>query len=804
VLNDIRFGLRRLLKNPGFTLVALATLAAGIGVNGTVFTITNAIMFKGLPFANADRIVYLSMQNTQRADQFVGVSFPDFRDWRARARSYEGMAAFSGTQLNVGGDDNLSEVYPAAQLTANGFSVIGVRPVLGRDFTSRDDQPGAPGVTMLTYGLWQRRYGKDPAVIGKVVRINGAPTTIVGVMPADFTFPFNVDLWIPLPTTPNSEKRDVRNLGVYAALREGTSVASARAELATMWADLQRAYPATGANFTARVQTYQEQVVGSDLGTIFYAMLVAVGFVLLIACANVANLQLGRAVGRAREIAMRVAIGATRGQIVRQLLVESVLLSLGAGLVGLVIAYWGARAFDLTITPMGKPRWMVMSLDARVLAYLASISLGTGILFGLVPALRLSRLEVHTALKDGSRGAGTGARNRRLAATLVVTELALAVVLLAGAGLMIRSFLNVYRAPLGVNSSHVLTARLALPIARYSGPERQVAFYERLKGRLEAVPGVSVAAIGTTLPTGGSMTLPYELDGAPAVDPQRRQTLAAIVVSPDYFRVWEVKPVRGRAFTEADGVTGPPVVLVNEAFASKIWPNEDALAKRLRVFNGPNADPWLSVVGVMPNIVHNDISPRKIDPVIYLPYRQKPMAGIVVIARTTVLPGTLSTAFRREIQTLDADLPIFNLWTMEERLQRNYSFTGVIGSLFVIFAVLALLLASVGLYAVIAYSVSQRVQEIGVRMALGATARAILRLVFQQGLLQLAIGLAIGLAGAVAMTRVLRSVLIGVSPGDPSAFLLAAAVLALTAAFGTFLPARRAMRVDPVVALRDE
>jgi putative ABC transport system permease protein len=804
VLSDIRFGLRSLLKSPGFTLVALATLASGIGVNGTVFTITDVVLFKGLPFTNADRIVYVSMRNAQRADQFVGVSYPDFRDFRAQLKSFEGLAAFTGAQINVGGDDNLSEVYPAALQSANGFQVIGVRPIAGRDFSAADEAPGAPPVAILTYGLWQRRYGKDPATIGKVVRMNGTPTTIVGVMPPDFAFPFNADLWTPLPITPNTEKRDARTMGVYGALREGVSLNAARAEMETVSTDLQRAYPVSNAGFSGRVQTYHDQVVGSDIGTIFSAMLVAVGFVLLIACANVANLQLGRAVRRGREIAVRVAIGATRRQIVRQLLVESVLLSGAAGIIGLIIAFWGARLFDLVVTPMGKPAWMIFTLDARALAYLAAISLGTGILFGLVPALRLARVDVHAALKDGTRGAGTGARHRRLAAALVVAELALAVVLLAGAGLMIRSFLNVYRAPLGVNSANVLTMRLALPAARFGAPDRQIAFYERLKPRLEAVPGVTTVAIGTTLPTGGSMSLPYELDGAAPVEPQRRPTLSAIVISPEYFRVWEVRPVRGRAFTETDGVVGPPVVIVNQAFASKFWPGEDPLVKRLRLFSGPTAEPWLTVVGVVPNIVHNDISPRKIDPVVYLPYRQKPMPGIAVLARTSVPPGTLSTAFRREVQAIDADLPIFNLWTMAERLQRNYSFTAVIGTLFAVFAALALLIASVGLYAVIAYSVSQRIQEIGVRMALGATGRTILRLVFGQGMLQLGMGLAIGLAGAFALTRVLRSALIGVSPSDPGAFVIAAAVLAVSAALGTLVPARRAMRVDPVVALRDE
>ena len=804
LLNDARFAVRTLRKSPGFALVALAMLALSIGVNGAVFAITNGVVFNGLPFANSDRIVYFSTRSTERPDQSLGVSFPDFRDVRDHATSFEGLSAFNGAQLNVGGDDNLAEVYPAAQMSANSFRLIGQRPVAGRDFEPGDEAPGAAPVAILTYGLWQRRYGKDPGTIGRVVRINGAPTTIVGVMPPDFTFPFNVDLWTPLPVTPNTEKRDARAFGVYGALRDGVLLESARAELATISADLQRTYPDSNGRFSLRLETYREQVIGSDVAVMFFAMLAAVVFVLLIACANIANLQLARALDRLREVSIRVAVGATRGQIVQQLLVESVLLSVIAGIVGVALAAWGARTFDVVVTPLGKPRWMSFSLDRRVLMYLTTISIGTGVIFGLAPALRLSRLDVHAMLKDGSRGAGRSLEHKRLAAALVIVELALAVVLLTGAGVMMRSFLNVYQAPLGINSSHVLTLRIALPANRYQGSVRQLGFYDSLTARLRAIPGVSTVAFGNVLPTGGSTSLPYEVEGTSPVDPQHRLTLAAVIISPAYFQIWEVRPVRGRSFTETDGVTGPPVAIVNEAFATKNWPGDDPLTKRLRVFNGTSPEPWLTIVGVVPNIVHNDVSPRKLDPVIYVPLRQRPVAGVAVMTRTTVLPGTLSSAVRREIQTLDADLPIFNLWTMEERLQRNYSLLGVIGSLFVIFAVLAVLLAAVGLYAVIAYAVGQRTQEFGVRMAIGASARSVVGLVFGQAMSHLVIGLVVGLAAALGLTRVLRNVLIGVSPADPVSFALAAMVLSITAVCGTLLPALRAMRVDPLVALRAE
>jgi putative ABC transport system permease protein len=444
---------------------------------------------------------------------------------------------------------------------------------------------------------------------------------------------------------------------------------------------------------------------------------------------------------------------------------------------------------------------MVLTMDERAIAYLVALSIGTGVLFGLAPAFRLSKLDVNSTLKDGARGASAGIRGKRLASILVITEMALAIVLLAGAGLMVRSFLNVYRADLGVNSSHVLTMRTQLPPRKYARPEDQIAFQDSLMSRLASLPGVESVAIGTTLPTGGSMTFPYEFQGAPPFDEQHRPTLSAIVISPDYFRVWQVRVLQGRSFAESDTSSGVPVAMVNQAFAAKFWPGQDPLTKRLRVFTGNAPGDWLTVVGVVSNIVHNDIAARTVDPVIYLPYRQLPMAGVAVLARTLVAPGTLSTAFRREVQAVDADVPIFNLWTMEERLLRNYWFNRLIGWLFVLFAGIALLLASVGLYAVIANAVNQRTQEIGVRMAVGATARNILQLVFVQGMRHMAIGLAIGLLGAFALTRVLRSVLIQVSPNDPGTFLIASLTLMAAAALGCLIPARRAMRVEPVLAL---
>jgi putative ABC transport system permease protein len=591
---------------------------------------------------------------------------------------------------------------------------------------------------------------------------------------------------------------------VFARMADGATLKSARAEMGTISRNLQSAYPNTNQGLDAWVRTFNEFYVGPWLTTIFGAMLGAVSFVLLIACANVANLLLGRAVGRMREISIRMALGAGRWRIVRQLLVESLMLSLAGGMIGWLIAIWGVHAFNLAIIPYYKPGWMNFSMDYRVFTYLVMISVGTGILFGLAPALRLASVDVNTSLKDGGRGSSTGARGRHLSSILVIAEVALAVVLLAGAGLMVRTFLNVYRASLGVNTINVLTMRLALPAAQYPKPTDQISFHDRLKPRLRSLPGVTSVDIANFLPTGGSTPFQYELEGVPAVSSQRRPTLSALIIGPDYFHAMDVRPVSGRVFTDVDGVSGPPVAIINQSFASKFWPGQDPLGKRLRLFTAGTPEPWLQVVGVVPNIVQNDISPRQIDPLIYVPYRQKPAADMAIVARTVVPPGSLATAFRREIQELDSDLPIYNLWTMQERLERNYWFYRVLGVLFVIFAGIALFLASVGLYAVMAHSVSQRTQEIGVRMAMGATGRTILRLLFTQGMLRVAIGVAIGLIGALGVTRVLKAILVQVAPADPMTFAAASVVLAVAAALGCWIPARRAMRVDPMVALRHE
>jgi len=810
-VRDVRYAARTLCKNPGFTAVAVMTLALGIGVNATVFTVTNAVLFKGFPLVEGnDRIVYMT---TGRG---CCVSWPDFEDWRAQARSFVGMALVHGTRITLDDKSGYTERYDATEVSADTFKLVGQKPILGRDFTPSDEIPGAVPVIVLRYGFWERRFAKDPDIIGRTVRMNGALTTVIGVMPPGFSFPQNQDLWVPLIPTPEVRKREHRDTWfVFGRMAEGVTIESARAEMETIGRGLGNAYPLTnqGRNLLPHVLNFREFFIGSNAILIYEAMWCAVGFVLLIACANLANLMLARALGRSREISLRIALGAGRLRIVRQLLIESVMLSGLGGFFGWLIAKWGVRIYALAangarISSETPGSWfdhiLNYSMDHRVFAYLIATSIGTGILFGLAPALRLSKLDVHATVKDGARGATGGGRGKHLSSLLVIGEMALAVVLLAGAGVMIRSFLNLYTANVGVKTANILTASLGLTAARYPNAEARISFYDRLKIRLEAIPGVESTAIANTLPTYDSLRLPFELAGGPAVDEQRRPQLSALIVSPAYFRTLGSAVLSGREFNDSDRLPGVPVVIVNQRFASEYWPGENPLRKRLRLFDGKTADVWLSVVGVASNIVQNDRTGQDFDPLVYLPYRQKPAETMDLMARTRVPPESLIPAFQREIHALDPDLPVSSFSTMAERLAQAYAFNASIAVLFLIFAAIALLLASVGLYAVTAHSVSRRTQEIGIRMAVGATARDILKLVFRQGMLPVGIGLAIGLAASFAVNPVLKAELVQVSPADPIALVVASAVLVLSAALGCLIPARRAMRVDPVIALRHD
>ncbi len=665
-LGDVRLSFRTLVKNPGFTAVAVAMLALGIGVNATVFTVTNAVLFKGFPLVkDNDRLLYITPK-----DSNCCVSYPDFLNYRAQAKSFEGMAIVHGVSKTLNDESDFAERLDANENSADTFKVVGQRPILGRDFTPSDEVPGAPPVAILNYGFWERRYGKNPAIVGRTVRMSGAPTTLIGVMPQGFSFPQTVDVWVPLVQTERVMNRENRDTWMaFGRLADGVTIDQARAEMDIIGKRLGIAYPVTDREHPPVVWKFDEFFIGPNAAVLYGSMWGAVGFVLLIACANLANLLLARAMGRSREISVRIALGAGRWRIIRQLLIESVMLSSLGGALGWWIAKWGVHAYDLAMAH--KASWLVIddTMDSRVLGYLIAISIGTGILFGLAPALRLSKLDVNTSLKDGSRGATGGGRGKHLSAILVTGEMALAIVLLAGAGVMIRSFLKIHTADMGVNTFNVLAGSVDLPAARYPGAEEKISFFDRLTTRLEATPGVESVALAESPPSTGSTRYPYELAGAPPAAVGSRPTLRGLKVSPGYFRALQARLLSGREFTDADGPSGVPVAIVNQMFASKYWPGEDPLGKRLRLFNErtpPKQEDWLTVVGVVSDIVQNDSTRQRVDPEVYLPYRQKPGGGMWVFVRTRVPPAGLATAFRHEVQALDSDLPVYGPFALAE------------------------------------------------------------------------------------------------------------------------------------------
>ncbi len=806
-LADLRYGARMMWTHPGFTAAAVLMLALGMGINAAVFSVTNSVLFKGFRLVeDNDRILYIG---TQRNGRGCCASYPDFLDWREQATSFDGMGAIADLKITLRDRSGFQETFSATQISANGFQLLRQRPVIGRDFSSSDELAGAPHVAILSHGFWERRYGSDPAVVGQVVSINGEPTTVIGVMPQGFTFPQNQDLWVPLARTPDLDKRDARNLWfAFGRMADGVTRNSAAAELETIGSRLAIAYPQTNQGWVPRPLTFSEFFVGRNASMTYGALWGAVGFVLLIACANLANLMMARAIGRSREMSVRIALGAGRLRIARQLLVESVMLSALGGVFGWWIARWGIRAYELAANPPTRD-WsdhlLDYAMDYRVFLYLVAISIGTGLLFGLLPALRLSRLDVNAALKERGRGAVVRG-GRRVSALLVAGEMALAVVLLAGAGVMIRSFLNIHTANIGVSTANALTMMLTLPAAEYPSGQAQASFYDRLRPRLLSIPGVEAAAIASTIPASGTGSSSYELAGAAPVDGRNLPTALAVTIGPAYFQALEARVLSGREFNDFDRTSSVPVAIVNEQFARTYWPGEDAIGQRLRSSDGAAAGAWLTVVGVVSNIVQ-DVTRQKTDPLVYVPYGQNPVRDMWVIVRSRVAPGPLGNSIRREIEALDSDLPIWlGPFTLDDRLagMGNYWNTANNAVLLLIFAVLALLLASLGVYAVVAYSVSQRRQEIGVRMAIGATAGAIVRLVCVQGLRPLGFGLAIGLVASFGVNQILRAQLVAVSPSDPATLIAASVVLVLCATFGCLIPARRAMNVDPLVALRDE
>jgi predicted permease len=805
VLNDLRFGLRVLLKHRAFTAVVVITMALGIGVNTAIFTIVNSVIFKGMPFDNPAEIAFISSNRG-------GVSYLDFIDLRDQSESFKGLGAFTGLAADLSDRDAAAERVGGARVTANTFSLLGTAPLIGRDFTAADEQRGADPVALLSYGLWQARYAGDADILGKTIRINLADYTVIGVMRPGEGFPQDTRLWIPLVPDAAAENRNARQFVVFGRLGDGVSFERAGVELSTIASALAQAYPETNTEIEARVAPYTDRGTTGPIRVILYSLLGAVCFVLLIACANVANLLLSRAIRRTRETSIRTAMGASRWRIVRQLLVESVILSVLGGMLGLGIGLLGVRWIDVATLPTGRPYWLDFTMDFRVFAYFAAVSIFTGILFGLAPALQISKANVSENLKEGGRSGGAGKRAGRMTDVLLVGQIGLTIVLLVGAGLMIRSFLITQQFNIGVDTQNLVTVQVTLPSSRYPQPTDRLAFQERLEERLETLPGVAALTIVSQPPAGGAAIRTLKIEGREMTDANNRlPNVARILVLPDYFAALDLGVRRGRGFTATDGAAGAEAVIVNEVFAERYFPDADPLGARLRLGEDVNRGtenleaPWLTIVGVSPPVFQQ--SPNQdlsVQPTVYVPFRQEPPVAFTVLARSRGAGDTVVAGIRNELRQLDADLPLYNIRTMDDILaQRNWPYR-IFGTLFATFAVIALLISAVGIYAVTAHGVGQRTQEIGVRMALGAGRRDILWLVLRHGITRIGIGVALGVLAAVGASRVLSSVLVNTSTTDPTTFISICLLLTAVTLLACFVPARRATRLDPVDALRTE
>jgi putative ABC transport system permease protein len=800
---DLRFAVRMLVKDRWFTLAAASALALGIGANATVFTLVNAVLLRGLPFDKPEQIMALQTR-TQKGQQ-AGVSFEDFKDWRDRNKSFSHLTAMLGTSVNVSDNDNVPERYVGDYVSWNLFRMIGQHPILGRDFEQSDDVDGAQPVAILGYGVWKGRYNGDPNVLGRTIRVNSRPVIIVGVMAQGMQFPNNDDLWIPFVVLPPGSftGRGGRQFSVLGRLGQGVAIERARSELNQIGADLEREYPTTNKDWRPFVQSYNEQAAGSNIRTVFLALMGAVGFVLLIACANVANLLLARSVNRVREIAIRSALGAGRWRIVRQLLVESVLLACVSGIVGFAIAIGGVRWFDNAVTNQGKPYYMTFTFDPIVFVFVAAICLLTGILFGLAPALHVSKTNVNDVLKDNGRGGTGGTGARRWTGALVIVEVVLTIVLLSGAGFMMRSFMSIYQMDTGINSSNLLAMDLYLPLTKYPQTGPRDVIYQQLADRLAAIPTIQASALTNNAPFNGAPSSRFGIDGQTPPDGQTAKTVSVIGIGDGYFDALGVPLRRGRAFQRDDGLPGKGAAVVNEKFATLYSPGSDPVGRQIKLMDTPTPE-WISIIGVVPTVRQSNPRVADPDPVVYVPLRSNPGRTPTLFIRTSSSAAVVMPQVRDTLRVVEPDLPLFNIQTMDARLaQARWTFV-VFGSMFAVFAGIALTLSALGLFSVTTYSVTQRTQEIGVRMALGAQPRSILWLVLRRALIQLAIGLPLGIAGAFGAGQVMQSILVGTGPRDVFTLVSIVLILTVVAISACLWPARRASAISPVIALRGD
>ncbi len=803
---DLRYGARILVQNPGFTLIAVITLALGIGANTAIFSLIDAVLLRPLPYHEPERLALVWEDSTS-------IGFPrdtpapaNYSDWKAQNRVFEEMAALDPRSFTLTGEGE-PEKLMAYGVTANFFPMLGVLPAQGRNFLAEEDRPGAPRVAIISHRMWQDRFGGQREILGREILLDGEKYSVIGVMPADFQFTQRyIKLWTPLAFSQGElNNRGAHFLTVVGRLKPGITLSQADAEIKSITQRIARTFPNDAEGLSSVVVSLRDQFTG-DVQRSLWMLLVAVGFVLLIACANMASLLLARASSRRREIAVRAALGAGHARIVRQLMTESVLLASLGGALGVLFALWSFE-FLRRLTPPMMALQAAPRLDLRVLVFTLLVSLAAGVLFGLAPALQTSRLDLNEALKEGGGRSGFGIGQRRLRNTLVIAEVALALVLLIGAGLLIQTLRNLHGQYSSLHPESVLTVRTALSEQKYREHARRVAFYSQVLERVRALPGVVSAGYTTSVPLewkGGANGLTIE---GRRPEPGANWNANHRQVSEDYLQTMGIVLREGRYFDTRDHERSQPVAIVNETMARQYWPNENALGRRFKIGQPESQSPWLTVVGIIADVRQMGMT-EPVKPEMYLPQRQSSLQFWFrprdLAIRTSVEPLSLAAAVREAIHAVDAEQPVMNIRTLEEVLDEESEQHRIGMTLLTVFAVLALLLASLGLYGVLSYFVAQHTPEIGVRMALGAQPKDVMRMVLRKGLTLVLCGLASGLLGALALTRLIKSMVFGVATADPVTFVLVPLLFCAVALLACWAPARRAMRVDPMVALRCE